>query len=188
VINDTLIPCLGKDDTQRILIALNQSDMAMKGRHWDHEKNLPDPTLKGFLTKKANSVKQRILDATGVSVNPVCYCAGYTEDNGEQLSPYNLSKLLYYILTAVPAEKRLVIADNLNEEEQNWLFNDDDMDYADEVKKSFFESLLEGIGEGAEKGAITGGCIIGVPGIIIGGLIGGILGGLYTLIVKPLTD
>jgi hypothetical protein len=149
--------------------------MAMKGRHWDAEKNMPDPTLKGFLTKKANSIKNRVSEATGVTVDPICYSAGYTEDDGEQLNPYNLSKLLYY-------------ADNLNEEEQNWLFNDDDMDYAGEVKQSFFESLFEGIGEGLEKGAITGGCIIGVPGMIVGGLIGGILGGLHSLIIKPLTS
>ena len=114
--------------------------------------------------------------------------AGYTEDDGEQLSPYNLSKLLYYILTAVPAAKRLIITDNLNEEEQNWLFNDDDMDYIGEVKQSFFESLFEGINEGTEKGALAGGCIIGIPGMIVGGLIGGILGGLHSLIIKPLTS
>jgi len=117
VINNTLIPCLGKDNAHRILIALNQSDMAMKGRHWDHEGNAPDSTLKGFLTKKANSVKKRIQEATGVTVLPVCYCAGYTEDDGAQLNPYNLSKLLYYILMAVPSEKRLVLADKLNEDE-----------------------------------------------------------------------
>jgi predicted GTPase len=188
VINDTLIPCLGKNDAQRILIALNQADMAMKGRHWDSEKNLPDPVLKGFLTKKANSVRQRVLDATGVSVNPVYYSAGYTEDDGEQLSPYNLSKLLYYILTAVPAEKRLALVDNLNEDKQNWVFNDDDMDYTAAVKQSFFEALLEGIGDGAERGAITGGCIIGIPGMILGGLVGGIMGGLHSLIIKPFTN
>jgi len=187
VINDTLIPCLGENETQRILIAINQSDMAMKGRHWDGENNVPDPTLKGFLTKKANSVKKRIFDATGVSVEPICYSAGYTEDDGDKLTPYNLSKLLFYILMAIPAEKRLALVDKLNEDEENWQFNDDDMDYGEAVKNRFFESLLEGIGEWAEKGAVTGGCIIGIPGMIVGGLIGGIIGGIHSLIVKPFT-
>ncbi len=36
----------------------------------------------------ADSVKNRILTATGVAVEPVCYSAGYTEDNGEQQAPY----------------------------------------------------------------------------------------------------
>jgi len=45
VINNTLIPCLGKNNAYRILIGLNQSDMAMKGRHWDHGENKPEPLL-----------------------------------------------------------------------------------------------------------------------------------------------
>lgn len=188
VINDTLIPCLGRDNADRILIAMNQSDMAMKGRHWDYEKNAPDSVLKGFLKKKTNSVKQRILEATGVTVNPICYCAGYTEDDGEQQNPYNLSKLLYFILMAVPTEKRLVLADNLNEDESNWADNDDEMDYGGAVTAGFFSPLLEGIIEGAEKGAEIGGCILGVPGRIVGGFVGGVLGGLHSLIVKPLMD
>ena len=105
VINNTLIPCLGNDNTQRILIALNQADMAMKGRHWDSEKNLPDSTLKGFLTKKVNSIKRRVLDATGVSVEPIYYSAGYTEDDGEQLSPYNLSKFSFIFFMLLPRRK-----------------------------------------------------------------------------------
>ena len=119
VINNTLIPCLGNDNAHRILIALNQSDMAMKGRHWDYEQNAPDSVLKDFLTKKVNSVKQRVSEATGVTVDPIYYCAGYTEDDGTQLKPYNLSKLLYYVLMAMPSEKRFVLADKLNDEESN---------------------------------------------------------------------
>jgi predicted GTPase len=188
LINETLIPCLGKGERHRILIGLNQSDMAMKGRHWDQEKNAPDPVLKGYLTKKANSVKQRVLDATGVTVEPVCYSAGYTEDDGERQSPYNLSKLLYYILMAVPAEKRLALADKLNKDEDNWAANDEDMDYGGAVRESFFDSLLEGVGEGAEKGAVAGGVVIGLPGMVVGGLVGGILGGLHALVIKPFMD
>ena len=118
VINNTLIPCLGKDNAHRILISLNQSDMAMKGRNWNHEENAPNETLQDFLALKAESVRRRVRDATGVSVDPVCYCAGYT-DGEEKQNPYNLSKLLYYILMAVPSEKRLVLADKLNGNEDH---------------------------------------------------------------------
>lgn len=39
LINKVLIPCLGEDAAkERILIALNQADIAMKGNHWDSEK------------------------------------------------------------------------------------------------------------------------------------------------------
>jgi len=186
VINNTLIPCLGKDNAHRILIGLNQADMAMKGRHWDNESNAPDSVLAEFLTQKSESVSRRVKDATGVSVDPVCYCAGYT-DGEEKQNPYNLSKLLYYILMAVPAEKRLVLADKLNGTLNNWTSNDKDKDYTGAVAKSFWDSLLDGVLAGVEKGVAIGGYTIGVPGMLVGGLVGAVFGGLRALIVKPLS-
>jgi predicted GTPase len=138
-----------------------------------------------FLKEKANSVKKRIKDATGVTVEPVCYSAGYMNDCGKQHRPYNLSKLLYYILMAVPSEKRLILADKLNVSEINWTRNDGD--YSDAVKKSFWESLLKSVLHGVKNGAFIGSWTIGVPGTIVGGLVGGIVGGLRSLIVKPLS-
>ena len=186
VINNTLIPSLGKDNIHRILIALNQSDMAMKGRHWDNEQNAPDSVLKGFLTKKVNSVKQRVLEATGVIVEPIYYCAGYIEDDGMQQNPYNLSKLLYYILMAVPSEKRLLLADKINEDETKWTYDDGEMDYQEAIKKSFWDSFMESVGRCAEKGAIAGGCCLGIPGAIGGGLIGSIFGAFHGLVINPI--
>jgi predicted GTPase len=188
VINNVLIPCLGKDNAHRILIVLNQSDMAMKGRHWNHEENSPDEVLQDFLCRKVESIKRRVKDATGVTVEPIYYCAGYTDEDGNRQAPYNLSKLLYYILTAVPAEKRLVLAVKLNKNEKNWKSNDAEYDIpiTEAVEKSFLESLSDGICEGADKGAEIGSRIIGLPGILVGGLVGGILGGLHALVIKPL--
>jgi hypothetical protein len=80
-----------------------------------------------------------------------------------------------------------VLVDNLNDDVENWTFNDGAMDYAEEVKKSFFDSLMDDIFKGAENGAIIGGCIIGIPGIIVGGLVGAIIGGLSSLVIKPFT-
>lgn len=37
LINKVIIPNLGEDKS-RLLIAINQADMAMKGRYWDEEK------------------------------------------------------------------------------------------------------------------------------------------------------
>ena len=182
VINNALIPCLGKE-SNRILIAINQADMAMKGRNWDSKKNAPEPALLDFLNQKVESVKRRVKEATGVEVNPIYYCAGYTDGKNKQI-PYNLSKLLYYILMSVPSEKRLILADNLNTTEDNWVSND--ADYSDAVKKTFWDSLLDDVMLCIEKGAVIGGCAIGVPGAIVGGLIGAIVGGLRSLIVKPL--
>ena len=92
LINNVIIPNLGADKEGRILVALNQADMAMKSRHWDYDKNEPDSTLKEFLDKKAASVKNRIFEGTGVNVTPIYYSAGYKEEGEEQSRPYNLSK------------------------------------------------------------------------------------------------
>jgi predicted GTPase len=187
LINDVLLPCLGEENKHRILIGINQADMAMKGRHWDYEENMPDSVLEDFLKQKADSVRDRILETTGLEVSPVYYCAGYTEDDGTQRQPYNLTKLFYHILMSIPAEKRLALAGNLNEDERMWEDDDREMDYKEGIRQGFFEGVWAGIEEGAEKGAITGGCILGIPGMLAGGLIGAILGGLSGLIVKPLT-
>ena len=42
LINQVIIPNLGDNTEGRILIAINQADVAMKGRYWDFENNKPE--------------------------------------------------------------------------------------------------------------------------------------------------
>ena len=73
LINNVIIPNLG-GKTDRILIAINQADVAMKGRHWDDVNNRPDFTLEKFLREQAQSVKRRVREATGVNIpTPIYY-------------------------------------------------------------------------------------------------------------------
>lgn len=176
LINNVLIPCLGDDKDGRILIALNQADVAMKGKHWDAEKNQPDDVLLDFLKKKASSVEKRIFDATGLTIRPIYYSAGYKEEGREQCKPYNLTKLLYYIVKSIPKDKRLALADNINADEDMWLHDDKEIDYKSETKRSFFESIGDCIGEGASTGSEIGGRILGIPGKVLGTVIGGTCG------------
>lgn len=176
LINDVIIPCLGEDKDGRILIGLNQADIAMKGKHWDAEKNEPDEVLLDFLKKKAASVKNRIKEATGLVIRPVYYSAGYKEAGGEQCKPYNLTKLLYYIIRSIPKEKRLAFADNINANEDMWLHDDKEDNYKERVKKGFLESIGECMAEGTETGGEIGGAILGIPGKVIGFVIGGAFG------------
>lgn len=81
MINNVIVPSLTKENAHRILIAVNQADMAMKGNHWDVENNCPDETLTEFLEKKCDSIKQRIFEGTGIEIAPMYYCAGYTDEN-----------------------------------------------------------------------------------------------------------
>nr|MCR4649842.1 50S ribosome-binding GTPase [Lachnospiraceae bacterium] len=175
IINNILKPEFGNAAKKRILIALNQADIAMKGTHWDAEKNKPDKVLEDFLRKKAASVRARIKENTDLDIKPVCYCAGFTE-NGVQRKPYNLTKLLYYIVKAAPKAKRLNIAENINRDEDNWMFNDDDCDYSSEISREFGDVIVSCIFDGVTDGAEIGATILGIPGAVVGGAIGGIVG------------
>ena len=191
LINEVLIPGLGDEAEHRILIGLNQSDMAMKGRHWDSAANEPDEVLKEFLDRKADSVCERIQENTGLALAAVCYCAGYTEED-EICRPYNLAKLLHFLLCRTPREKRLVLVDNLNDAPENWEHNDDDEDGG---KFGFLDEILFSISTGFDLGVDTG-CdigqaLLGVPGVVLGGAVGavaGVIGGAISGIYHSFAD
>lgn len=179
LINSVIIPNLGEDKKNRILVAINQADVAMKGRYWDYEKNEPMDKLKEFLDNKVVSVKNRIKEATGVDIEPIYYSAGFKEEGEEQSRPYNLSKLLYYIVKATPSEKRAVYVNNTNEDENMWRDNDDLLDYGEETRKSIMDSVIEGASRGVEIGGDIGGeigSIFGKTGEKIGRAVGGTVG------------
>ncbi len=183
LINNVLIPALGEDASKRILVALNQADVAMKGTHWNSEENAPDTVLKEFLKNKADSVQNRIEEATGLSIRPLYYCAGFKEEGGEQHKPYNLTKLLYYIIKAVPKEKRLALADNINDEEDNWLHDDSEKDYRKSIESSFGETVWDCITDGVDTGIEIGGDVLGIPGKIVGAAVGAAVGAVKGLVV-----
>ena len=84
-----------------VLVAINQADMAMKGRHWDEVHNCPDETLMRFLEEKADSVRRRLVEATSIKVSrPVFYSA----ERG-----YNINKLMDMIIDTMPRERRKLI-------------------------------------------------------------------------------
>lgn len=175
ILNDVIIPEL-KEDTNRILIALNQADIAMKtGRHWDYEKNEPDETLVQFLEEKVQSIKARIKEDSDLCIEPVYYCAGYEEKSGDLVRPYNLSKLLYYIMQSLPAQKRVAIMEGINTDSDNYEYNDDDEDYNEEIKDSFYDSF-DYISEGVDSGSEIGETLLGIPGAIVGAVLGGFVG------------
>lgn len=103
----------GERGTDRLLVAINQCDMAMKGRYWNHETNRPEPTLENFLEEKVASTRNRIRESTGVTVNPIYYSAGFKDGNADQ-RPYNISRLLRHIIENTPSKKRAIYAENIN--------------------------------------------------------------------------
>lgn len=181
LINEVIIPNL--QDKNRILVAINQCDMAMKGYYWDKEQSLPEPKLVQFLEGQIATVRRRIKDGTGIDTEPIYYSAGYCDEEKEQI-PYNLSKLLYYIIQKTPNEKRTIYINNINRDPNPWQSNDRDRDYDREIKRTLWQSVVDSTFEGAEMGQMVGSVVgsmfgevgervLGSTGAVIGGLIGG---------------
>lgn len=180
LINNIIIPNLG-EDKQRLLVAINQADVAMKGRGWNVQKNEPEPVLVKFLEEKCLSTKNRIKEATGVDVDPIYYAAGYKDGDSAQ-QPYNLSKLFLFILRHTKKEKRAVFAQDMNRNEEMWKKHDEVADYEKEIKKSFTESVMDGISTGADIGGKIG-KQIGIPGAETAGkAIGAVIGGVVSVV------
>ena len=98
LLNEVIVPNIQAD---RILVVINQADMAMKGRHWNKETNEPDEILIEFLEKQASSIQNRVKEATGVTIRkPVYYSAEYS---------YNVEKLLDFIIDNIILERRQLI-------------------------------------------------------------------------------
>lgn len=180
LINNVIIPNLGKDRQRRILVAINQADMAMKGRNWDYDKNQPNEKLTAFLEEKAHSVQKRIFEGTGVNVEPVYYSAGYKEED-IQSNPYNLSKLLYFIVKATPSEKRAIYVNNVNSDQKTWRDDDKRMNYTDATGAEIWDSIVENTMGGIVAGRAMGGAIgsiFGETGREVGEKIGSVVGGV----------
>ena len=181
LINNVIIPNLEEKKENRILVAINQADVAMTGKYWNIRENKPEEKLQKFLEDKIESVKRRIKEATGIEVEPIYYSAGYKEEGYMQQKPYNLAKLLYYILKCTPEEKRLVYAENMNREKVIWKDNDDLQDYRKGILGKFLESVTKGMAIGEALGSLVGlgqvGRIIGAVGGVVVGVGANIIGG-----------
>ncbi|EKD4047497.1 50S ribosome-binding GTPase [Vibrio parahaemolyticus] len=185
LINDVVIPNLGQHPEQRLLVAINQADVALKGPHaWDHQHNRPTPQAERFLDEKVSSVQARITEATGVNIAPIYYVAGYT-DGQEKQRPYNLSKLLFLIVEHLPKNKRVILADRtLSTEKNHWCDDDKHIDYNKKTRESFWEAIVESTTKGADIGEEVG-MLFGTAGEkvgrFVGGMVGAISGGLKYL-------
>jgi len=166
LINEVIIPNM--KDKKRILVAINQCDIAMKGKKWNHNLKTPETELFDFLDDKVKSVEKRIFESTNVEIKPIFYSASEF---------YNISKLLHFLIKYTPKEKRAIYINNVNTNRKIWQHNDELEDYNTEIKKDLIESIQEGV----EKGKMIGGEIGGIFGTVgrkIGGAIGGTIGGL----------
>jgi len=85
-------------EPRRVIVAINQADMAMKGRNWNAHLNKPESILVDFLEEKAWSVKHRINESTGLSISkPVYYSAKFG---------YNVDALIDHVIAHFPITRR----------------------------------------------------------------------------------
>ena len=95
LLNDIIVPNF---QPERIIVAINQADVAMKGRHWDFSRNKPDDVLLKYLEEKTISIQNRVKEATGVAIKRPIY---YSAQKG-----YNISKLFDLIIDNMPESRR----------------------------------------------------------------------------------
>lgn len=93
LLNEIIVPNI---QTNRVLVTINQCDVAMKGRGWIDNK--PNSELLEFLENQAHSIQRRVLEATGCQiVKPIFYSAEYG---------YNLDVLYDFIVDHMPTSRR----------------------------------------------------------------------------------
>lgn len=138
LISEVIAPNLGKESTNRLLIAINKADKALEPENWNAEQNCPDDELIEFLDEKVETTRERIFDASGLDVTPIYYSAG-----NAKRKPYNLAKLLDLIMEKLPRKKRLSVYVERNTDRSYFAQNDDAKNY----EKSIWDKVADGAKE-----------------------------------------
>lgn len=71
---------------ENVLFAINQADVAMSGKHFDNNKNMPDDVLSDFLTLQSESFQKRIEEYLEISIDKPFF---YSAEKG-----FNIDKLI----------------------------------------------------------------------------------------------
>lgn len=181
LINKVIVPCLGNEASKRLVIGINQADVANDGDGWNETMHQPEPELSLYLKKKEQSMQNRIAQETGISVQPVSYSAGYKEEGEPQEPSYNMLKLCDLILSTVPSEKRLPLLGQTNQKMEVWKSNDEEIaKYITHIREQVRQDedgakVLKAVESGVAVGGLLG-SFIPFVGTGLGALIGGGIG------------
>ena len=144
LIKDVVAPSLQEGDKSRLLIGINKADKVMDTEFfWDSKTNQPKPELVVELEEQSKTVKKRIADDTGFNPDVIYYAAGYSHGGRMYREPYNLAKLLSFIIDHLPQNKRAAVAADINQNSGNFNSNDGKENYQEKIEKSFTDSLLD---------------------------------------------
>lgn len=95
LLNEVIVPNFQR---KRILVAVNQADVAMKSRYWNYSTNTPQQKLLDFLEKQVISIQKRVKEATDIDIIKPIY---YSAEHG-----YNINVLLDLLIDNMPNKKR----------------------------------------------------------------------------------
>lgn len=71
------------------------------------------------------------------------FCESNFSESDQDKNTLSVSKLLYYIVKNTPKCKLFSIADNINNNHSVWKYDDEPIDYCEEIQKDFMEAVLE---------------------------------------------
>lgn len=98
LLNDVILPNIQAD---RILVAINQADFALRGQHWNKNKLIPDQVLLHRLDEQAYAIRDRVKRDMGITIRkPVYYSALYN---------WNVEAFIDEIIDWLPEERRQLV-------------------------------------------------------------------------------
>lgn len=134
IIRQVLKPALGKALKNRVMVVINQADMALSGRHWDSVFNAPDCVLKKRLAEEESVIAARLYEETGIMFRIGSLCAGWTDGaTGIQEASYGVAKILEMFLSALPEYSRALPVSHTS--------GSDDYTFGDAVGNAVFQCL-----------------------------------------------
>lgn len=142
LIGNVIVPNLAEEDKNRIVVALNKTDLLAGGVYWNREENRPSEKLEPKILEKEESVRNRIYRESKVNPKVISYAAGFLdEDIAPQ--PWQLIRLMSEIIAAVPTVKRMTVMSTMNRDSDIWENDEKYESYKTDVKKSLADSIEE---------------------------------------------
>lgn len=176
LIKQIILPMFGETYHDRLLVALNQCDMALKGRHWNQAENIPDDVLKDHLEKTVQIISEKLNKDMGIDVKPVYYSAGYFDGNTEP-EPFNIHVLTDYILSNIPDVKRKISKNSCASTDKMRILRNAEKGECDLNKSE--PTLIDLISDRIEEGKCVGenyGEAFGTTAEVVCGAVGGVIG------------
>lgn len=139
VLNKIILPNYSKWKRENIVILVNQADMAMKGRNWNKEYNIPNVELKNFLNNQAISIQQRIIEATQLPVNSIIHYSAEKNFNLNEIASLIYNRMLIKIDIL---QERKVEQEKKEKEKQEKLRQEEIMLLEEEQSYLFFYIVM----------------------------------------------